>query len=129
MQVQVINKPLKYGRCNYQIGDRIQMDRKHARLFMVIGRVRFPEAPRADIPASPSLPLRIVEGKEERYVNTIAQEMAMAPDPEPEAETAEKSGDYETENMEAEEISSRTGRPKLTYRRRDMQAEGAKNGD
>lgn len=115
MQVQVIDKPLKYGRRQYQIGERIEMEGRHARLFMAIGRVGIPKPPRADIPASPSLPVTLVE---------VLTEKETEPKTEVETGTVEKSdGDYETENMEAEEISARTGRPKRQYRRRDMQAD------
>jgi hypothetical protein len=94
MQVQVIQKPLKYGTRQYAIGDLIEMTAKHARLFMAINRVGVPSSPRPDIPASPSLPVTIVE----------------------------TDGDYETVDIQAE-ISPRTGKPKRQYRRRDMQAE------
>lgn len=61
MQVQIVEKPLKYGKRRYGIGELVEMTDKHARLFMAIGRARRPKAPRPDIPASPSLPVTIVE--------------------------------------------------------------------
>jgi len=116
MQVQIVEKPLKYGGRKYAIGEPVKMTDKHGRLFIAIGRACLPKPPRADIPASPSLPVTIVEARAEKEPEV---------QPEIETEIAEKSGgDYETEDMEAEEISPRTGRPKRQYRRRDMQAEG-----
>lgn len=61
MQVQIVEKPLKYGSRRYGIGQIVEMTDKHARLFMAIGRVGLPRSPRPDIPASPSLPVTIVE--------------------------------------------------------------------
>lgn len=61
MQVQVVEKPLKYGTRLYGIGELIKMTDKHARLFLAIGRVGLPKPPRADIPASPSVPVTVVE--------------------------------------------------------------------
>jgi hypothetical protein len=57
MQVQIVEKPLKYGSRRYDIGQLVEMTDKHARLFMAIGRVGLPRSPRPDIPASPSLPV------------------------------------------------------------------------
>jgi hypothetical protein len=64
MQVQVVEKPLKYGTRLYGIGELIKMTDKHARLFLAIGRVCKPKPPRADIPASPSVPVTVVESAE-----------------------------------------------------------------
>jgi hypothetical protein len=116
-QVQIVEKTLKYGRRRYGIGELVMMPAKHARLFIAVGRAC--NAPRGkavstavgicrlprDSPASPSLPVTIVE--------TV----------EAEPEIEQSGGDYETEDMQAEEISPRTGRPKRQYRRRDMRAD------
>lgn len=64
MQVQVVQKPLKYGGHTYAIGELVKMTDKHARLFIAIGRACTPTAPRPDIPASPSVPVTIVETNE-----------------------------------------------------------------
>ena len=64
MQVQIIEKPLKYGGRTYAIGELVKMTDKHARLFIAIGRAGLPKAPRPDIPASPSVPVTIVETSE-----------------------------------------------------------------
>lgn len=64
MQVQVVQKPLTYGGRKYPIGELVKMTDKHARLFIAIGRACLPQPPRADIPASPSLPVTLVETNE-----------------------------------------------------------------
>lgn len=91
MLVQVIGKPLRYARRNFQVGEPVTMTRKHARLFITLGRVSLPSP--SDIPAAPSVPVVVTEG-----------------------------AGYERTDMQAEEISERTGKPKRRYTRRDMQA-------
>jgi hypothetical protein len=94
MQVQIVEKPLKYGSRRYGIGQIVEMTDKHARLFMAIGRVGLPRAPRPDIPASPSLPVTIVE--------TVSQPT-----------------DTQTET----EAPDSVGRSRRQYRRRDIRPE------
>lgn len=42
MQVQVIRKPLKYAGRYFKIGESVAMTRKHAQLFIALGRARLP---------------------------------------------------------------------------------------
>jgi len=60
MQVQVIGKPLSYGKRTYQIGELVSMPSKHARVFALLRRVREPVY--SDIPAAPSLNVVITDG-------------------------------------------------------------------
>lgn len=105
MQVQVIQKPLKYDGLNYGIGELVKMTDKHARLFIAIGRARLPKSPRPDIPASPSLPVTIVETKEPAARN--------------ESETIQT----ETKGEETQSETATSERPRRQYRRRDVRPE------
>lgn len=105
MQVQVVEKPLKYGGRRYAIGELVKMTDKHARLFIAIGRAGLPTAPRPDIPASPSLPVTIVETKE------------------PAAPTETETSQAETKEEETHSETATTERPRRQYRRRDIRPE------
>jgi hypothetical protein len=104
MQVQVVQKPLKYGGHQYAIGELIKMTDKHARLFIAIGRACLPRAPRPDIPASPSIPVRIVE----------TQEQAIVTESDRAKEDAAKESEPDMAPVE---------RPRRQYRRRDIRPE------
>jgi hypothetical protein len=105
MQVQVVQKPLKYGGRHYAIGELVKMTDKHARLFIAIGRAGLPKAPRPDIPASPSLPVTLVETKE------------------PGALTETETAQPEIKDEEAQPETTTTERPRRQYRRRDIRPE------
>jgi hypothetical protein len=104
MQVQVIEKPLKYGGRWYEIGKPVEMTDKHARLFIAIGRACIPKAPRPDIPASPSLPVTIVELHDKAAVESTP------------------SNDHGAEDSQAE-MTEPAERPRRQYRRRDIRPE------
>jgi hypothetical protein len=105
MQVQVVQKPLKYGGHTYAIGELVKMTDKHARLFIAIGRACLPTAPRPDIPASPSVPVTIVETNE------------------PAAFKETDAAQPEVKEEEPEQEAAVPDRPRRQYRRRDVRPE------
>lgn len=117
MQVQIVEKPLKYGRRRYGIGELVKMSTQHARLFIALGRVcaapngrsvsaavgicRLPR----DIPASPSTPVTLMKTQE----NSIEAET--------QADDEQKAGDSPSNTP------TPADRPRRNYRRRDIRPE------
>lgn len=105
MQVQIVEKPLKYGGRKYAIGELVKMTDKHARMFIHIGRACLPKPPRPDIPASPSVPLTIVETND------------------PVALTETETTPPEVKEEESQPETAAPERPRRQYRRRDIRPE------
>jgi hypothetical protein len=102
MKVQVIRKPLSYGRKKHAVGDTIEMSSRDARLFRVAKRVI--DAPivdaDTDIPAAPVAPITVNEGEFDHPGLDAA------------ADASDLLGEEE-----------KPAKPKRTYKRRDLQAE------